>query len=220
MPNRSPQVLATVARQVLLLRGRRVMLDSDLAALYRVETKALNRAVQRNASRFPRDFMFQLTQKEADSLRCQIGTSKGRGGRRYRPYAFTEHGAVMLANVLRSRRAIAASVIVVRAFIRIREDLATHKRLAQRSTELERRHAGTTSPLAQSSALCASSWPQPSREVDRLASRPTSTILAIRTLRGCRQTGSAPANDPIATDRCPCAASTATSPSVKAGRWP
>jgi hypothetical protein len=117
------------------------MLDSDLAALYRVETKALNRAVQRNADRFPRDFMFQLTQKEADSLRCQIGTSKGRGGRRYRPYAFTEHGAVMLANVLRSRRAVAASVIVVRAFIRIREYLATNKRIAQRLTELERQLA-------------------------------------------------------------------------------
>ena len=117
------------------------MLDSDLATLYRVATKDLNRAVRRNADRFPKDFMFQLTQKEANSLRCQIGTSKGSGGRRYRPYAFTEHGAVMLANALRSRRAVEASVIVVRAFIRIREYLATHRQLAKRLTEIERKLA-------------------------------------------------------------------------------
>jgi hypothetical protein len=112
-----------IARAILLLRGQRVLLDTDLAMLYGVETKALNRAVKRNLARFPPDFMFQLTQSEADALRCQFGTSKtaaggdlppstgtgatrGRGGRRYPPYAFTEQGVAMLSSVLRSPRAV------------------------------------------------------------------------------------------------------------------
>jgi hypothetical protein len=117
------------------------MLDSDLAELYGVETKALNRAVKRNESRFPPDFMFQLTAQEADSLRCQIGTSKtGRGGRRYLPYAFTEHGALMLANVLNSERAAQASVLVVRAFVRLRQLLSSNAELASKLDSLEKKY--------------------------------------------------------------------------------
>jgi hypothetical protein len=92
--------LERIERAIILMRGEKVMLDSDLAEIYGVETKILNRAVKRNASRFPSDFMFQLTAEEAANLRCQIGTSSSYGGRRYLPYAFTEHGALMLANVL------------------------------------------------------------------------------------------------------------------------
>ena len=99
------------------IRGETVMLDSDLAALYGVPTKILNKAVGRNQRRFPDDFCFQLTSEEFDSLRFQIGTSKGRGGRRYRPFVFTEHGAIMAATVLNSPEAVAMSVFVVRAFV-------------------------------------------------------------------------------------------------------
>src|SRR5512137_1286679 len=107
------------------------MLDADLASIYGVETGALNRAVKCNASRFPKDFMFKLTPKEAGALRCRIGISnEGRGGRRYLPYAFTEHGALMLANVLNSERAAQTSVQVVRAFVRLRQMLASNSELA------------------------------------------------------------------------------------------
>ena len=99
-------------KRIFLIRGKRVMLDMHLAEIYGVQTKNLNKAVQRNRERFPNDFMFQLTQQEWYGLRFQIGTSnkKGRGGRRYPPYAFTEHGAVMLASVLNSPIAIKASI--------------------------------------------------------------------------------------------------------------
>ena len=129
---------ATVDGVIRLIRGHRVILDADIAALYGVETKALNRAVRRNADRFPDDFMFQLSDEEFESLRCQIGTSSW-GGRRYRPYAFTEHGALMLASVLNSSHAIRVSVYVVRAFVRLRQLLTTQKELAAKMGELERR---------------------------------------------------------------------------------
>jgi len=114
------------------------MLDSVLAELYRVETKALNRAVKRNPARFPGDFMFQLTDEEAESLRCQIGTSNdNRGGRRYLPYAFTEHGVAMLSSVLNSERAVQMNILIVRAFVKLREVLATHRDLARKMERLE-----------------------------------------------------------------------------------
>ena len=118
------------------------MLDSDLAAVYGVTTKRLNEQVKRNRKRFPDDFMFQLTKEETEFLRSQIATLKtGRGQhRKYRPHAFTEHGAVMLASVLNSPVALQASVQVVRAFIRLRELLATHKDLATKLAELERKY--------------------------------------------------------------------------------
>jgi len=132
-----------IESRILLIRGQKVMLDSDLAELYGVTTKRLNEQLKRNRARFPADFVFQLTAEEAASLRSQIATSKpGRGGRRYRPYAFTEHGAIMAASVLNSRRAIEVSVYVVRAFVKLREMLGAHKELARKLAELEKRMEG------------------------------------------------------------------------------
>ena len=128
-----------VSSLIFTLREQKVILDSDLARLYSVATKALNRAVKRNADRFPEDFVFQLTNEEMQSLRCQNGTSSLHGGRRYLPYAFTEHGAIMAANVLNSPKAIEMSVFVVRAFIKMRETLANNKALALKLVELEKK---------------------------------------------------------------------------------
>jgi len=129
-----------IESRILFVRGHRVMLDSDLAELYQVSTKRLNEQVKRNKGRFPVDFMFQLSFAEAQTLRSQTATSKGRrGGRRYRPYAFTEHGAVMLATVLNSPVAVHASIHVVRAFVKLRELLSTHRELAKKLADLEKR---------------------------------------------------------------------------------
>src|SRR5437867_4317305 len=114
-----------IEQKIYLIRGQKVMFDADLAALYAVETKVFNQAVRRNLDRFPDDFMFQLTKEEADSLRSQIVTSKtSRGGRRYLPYAFTEHGVSMLSAVLNSDRAVQMSILIIRAFVKLREILA------------------------------------------------------------------------------------------------
>ncbi len=121
------------------IRGQRVILDSDLAAIYGVETKNLNKAIQRNRTRFPADFMFQLAREEVGNLKFQIGTSSGGwGGRRKLPYAFTEHGAIMAATVLNSPRAVEMSVFVVRAFVKMREQLLATATLAQRLAEVEK----------------------------------------------------------------------------------
>ena len=134
------QPAEAIETRILLIRGHKVMLDADLASLYQVTTKRLNEQVRRNRDRFPEDFMFQLTVDEVNSLRSHIATSNmGRGGRRTLPYAFTEHGAVMLASVLNSPVAVEASIQVVRAFVRLREILATHKELANKLVELEAR---------------------------------------------------------------------------------
>lgn len=129
----------SISLSIAALRGQRVILDSDLAALYGVETKRFNEAVKRNAARFPADFMFQLSAEESDSLRSQIATLKtGRGQhRKYLPYVFTEHGAIMAAMVLNSPRAVEVSVYVVRAFVRLREAAVLHKDLAERLSSLE-----------------------------------------------------------------------------------
>lgn len=127
-----------VENKILLIRSQKIILDFHLAKLYNVETKILNKAVARNIDRFPVDFMFRLTQKEWNSLRFHFGTSNsGRGGRRYLPFAFTEHGALMLASVLNSPAAVKISILVVRAFVRLREILAANKELAQKLKELE-----------------------------------------------------------------------------------
>jgi hypothetical protein len=121
------------------IRGQRVMLDSDLAAIYGVETKALNRAVKRNAYRFPKDFVFPVSPNEWENLKCQIGTSSSsHGGRRRRPYVFTEHGAIMAANVLNSQRAVQMSVFVVRAFLKMRALLGDKSELAPKLASLEK----------------------------------------------------------------------------------
>ena len=140
MPKKPSTLAIPVESRILILRHQRVILDSDLAELYGVTVKRLNQQVNRNQGRFPADFMFRLSAKEDQALRLQIATSKkGRGGRRYPPYAFTEHGAIMAATVLNSKRAIEMSVFVVRAFARMREMLVKNRQLAAKINELDRR---------------------------------------------------------------------------------
>ena len=129
-----------IEHKILMIRGHKVMLDSDLAILYGVTTFNFNKAVKRNLSRFPEDFIFQLSAEEFKSLRFQIGISKkGRGGRRYLPYAFTEQGVAMLSSVLRSERAIQVNIAIMRAFVKLRKILSTHKELAHKLSQLERK---------------------------------------------------------------------------------
>jgi hypothetical protein len=135
-----PVQVRRIEQSILQLRGHRVMLDTDLAALYGIETKALVRAVKRNADRFPEDFMFQLNPQEFDNLRRQIGTSSSWGGRRHAPYAFTEQGVAMLSSVLRSKRAVQVNVEIMRAFVRLRRILADNAGLARRLDELEKKY--------------------------------------------------------------------------------
>ncbi len=156
MPSSSRRLTADqLGRLIYEIRGQRVMLDSDLAGIYGVETKALNRAVKRNRDRFPKDFVFQLSSHEWKNLKYQIGTSSlvgesrplryqigtsssSHGGRRKLPYVFTEHGAIMAANVLNSRRAVQMSVFVVRAFLKMRALLGDKRDLAQKLASLEK----------------------------------------------------------------------------------
>ncbi len=129
-----------IEQTILLIRRHRVMLDTDLAKLYGVTTKVLNQAVKRNATRFPADFMFQLTTEETAALRSQFVTSKSRGGRQYRPYVFTEQGVAMLSSVLHSERAIQVNIAVMRAFVQLREMIGSNKGLARRLNELEKKY--------------------------------------------------------------------------------
>jgi hypothetical protein len=140
-----------VARQIFVIRGQKVMLDTDLAELYQVPTKRMNEQVRRNLARFPEDFMFQLTGRETDVLRSQFATSSW-GGRRYLPYVFTEHGVAMLSSVLSSKRAVQMSILIIRAFVKLREMLASHKDLALRLAKMERvqkRHGSVITILAE-----------------------------------------------------------------------
>jgi hypothetical protein len=130
--------IEAIASRIVILRGQRVMLDADLAALYGVETRRLNEQVRRNQERFPGDFVFQLSAGEFFNLKSQFATSSW-GGKRKRPLAFTEHGALMAAMVLNSPRATEVSVYVVRAFVELRDTLVAHKELAKRLDELESR---------------------------------------------------------------------------------
>ena len=137
-----------IEQAILIIRNQKVILDSDLAELYGVETKNLNKAIQRNVTRFPVDFMFQLSNKEAENLRFQFGTSSLRsqsvtanyGGRRYLRYAFTEHGALMVATVLNSERAVAMSLAIIKTFVKLRQILSLNKDLARRLDELEKKY--------------------------------------------------------------------------------
>ena len=129
-----------IERKIFIIRGQKVMLDRDLAELYAVSAKRLNEQVRRNLHRFPLDFMFQLTEEEYLNLRSQFATSSLKhGGSRYLPYSFTEHGITMLSSVLNSERAVAMSIFIVRAFIKMREMLAAHKDLANKIDEIERK---------------------------------------------------------------------------------
>jgi hypothetical protein len=133
---------------IRVLRCHKVILDADLAELYQVETRILNQAVHRNLDRFPEDFMFQLTIEEVDSLRSQNVISNGkRGGRRYLPYAFAEHGVVMLSSVLKSQRAVQMNIFIARAFVRLREMIAHNIDLKDRVEKLERGHERAVSVI-------------------------------------------------------------------------
>jgi DNA-binding PadR family transcriptional regulator len=138
------QVVPTeqVERLIRLARGEKVLLDADLAMLYGVTTGNLNKAVKRNQQRFPADFMFQLSDDEAKGLIFQSGRSRQRGGRRHKPYAFTEQGVAMLSSVLRSERAVQVNVAIMRAFVSLRRMLAGNEALARKLAELESRLAG------------------------------------------------------------------------------
>jgi hypothetical protein len=134
---------ADLSHLILTIRRQRVLLDSDLAALYGVETKNLNKAVQRNKERFPGDFMFQLLPEEHEALRFQSGTSKtGRGGRRYPPYVFTQEGIAMLSSVLRSPRAAQVNVAIMRAFVRLRQLALSVEEVARKLDALEQKYEG------------------------------------------------------------------------------
>ena len=130
-----------IEKKIYIIRNQRVMLDSDLAELYDVTTKRLNEQVRRNIERFPEDFIFQLTDEEYKILRSQIATSNIiHGGRRYIPYAFTEHGAIMAATILNSPKAVEMSIFVVRAFVKLREIISGNKELARKLSELENKY--------------------------------------------------------------------------------
>jgi len=135
-----PVPVEQIEGAIRLIRGTRVILDADLAVLYGVETRVLVQAVKRQRERFPDDFMFRLTKEEFTLLRSQSVTSKGWGGRRYYPYAFTEQGVAMLSSVLNSPRAIRVNIEIMRAFVRMRQMLASHAKLGKKLGELEEKY--------------------------------------------------------------------------------
>jgi len=139
MNNQTPARVDKIGSLIRTIHGKKVILDSDLALIYGVPTKRLNEQVRRNAKRFPSDFLFQLTSAEADNLKSQFATSSLHGGRRKLPYAFTENGAIMAANVLNSPEAVRMSVFVVRAFVKMRELLGGTKELARQLADLEKK---------------------------------------------------------------------------------
>ena len=130
----------SIQAKIIVLRGEKVMLDRDLAELYGVETKNLKRAVRRNMGRFPADFMYQLTKLESDSLRSQFGTLKRGEHSKYHPMAFTEQGVAMLSSVLNSKRAIEVNILIMRAFVKLRQMSATHKDLLRKIEEMEKKY--------------------------------------------------------------------------------
>src|SRR5206468_2052761 len=178
---KSDALAVRVERRILLIRGQKVMLDADLAKLYGVPTKSLNLAVKRNTERFPEDFMFQLTDDEAAGLRFHFETSKsGRGGRRYRPYAFTEQGVAMLSSVLRSARAVQVNIAIMRTFVRLREMLLSNSDLARKLAALENKYDAQfkvvfdairelmqppTPPRREWSGGAAATWPVKPRRI-------------------------------------------------------
>jgi DNA-binding PadR family transcriptional regulator len=172
--------LEYIVKRIFWIRGKKVMLDSDLAGLYGVETKVLNQAVRRNPERFPEDFMFRLTDKEMDLLRSQSVTSnenkallreEGRGGRRYNTYAFTEQGVAMLSSVLKSKRAIEVNIYIVRTFVQLREMLATHKELAEKIEKMERKYDRRFRMVFDVMRKLLDEKPEPSATMDTIGFR-------------------------------------------------
>ncbi len=149
LPNNALVPVAGIEARIQVVRGRRVMLDADLARLYGVETKVLNKAVKRNAPRFPSDFMFQLSPREAANLRFQFGTSSSYGGRRYSPFVFTQEGIAMLSGILRSQRAVVVNIEIMRAFVRMRSFLALQGEFARRLVELEQKHESHSAAIQE-----------------------------------------------------------------------
>lgn len=139
MPSLQKHTPIKIENRIYQIRGQKVMLDEDLAEIYGVETRRLNEQVKRNRDRFPADFMFLLTQKEFENLKSQNATSNW-GGRRKLPYVFTEHGTVMLASVLKSKKAVLANIQIVKAFVKLREIIASNKELAKRLDEMESKY--------------------------------------------------------------------------------
>jgi hypothetical protein len=170
MPDKSVTLVPPerIEGSILLIRGHKVILDSDLAALYRVPTKRLNEQVRRNRDRFPKDFLLQLTRAEHKLLRSQFATLKsGRGRhRKYLPYAFTEHGALMAATVLNSPVAVQVSIQIVRTFVRLRQLLANHAQLARKLAELERKYDAQFKVVFEAiRELIAPTEPTPKRQI-------------------------------------------------------
>ncbi|MBU0630879.1 MAG: ORF6N domain-containing protein [Candidatus Margulisbacteria bacterium] len=141
--------IGRIENKIFIIRGQKVMMASDLAALYKVKTKNLNKAVSRNKERFPNDFMFQLNEEEYNRLRFQSGTLKRGAHSKYLPYVFTEQGVAMLSSVLRSDRAIQVNILIMRAFVKIKEALATHKEVSRKLSELEARVGKHDSEIGQ-----------------------------------------------------------------------
>ncbi|MDO9462938.1 MAG: ORF6N domain-containing protein [Deltaproteobacteria bacterium] len=137
---KAPVSIEVVQRQIIIIRGEKVMLDRDLAELYGVETKQLKRAVRRNIDRFPPDFMFELTKEEHDALRYQFGTLKRGEHSKYLPIAFTEQGVAMLSSVLNSKRAIEVNILIMRAFVQLRQMISSHKDLLRKVEEIEKKY--------------------------------------------------------------------------------
>jgi len=157
-----------IARAILVIRGEKVMLDSDLAALYGVTTGNLNKAVKRNAERFPIDFMFQLDAEEVANLKFQFGISSWGGRRRSRPYVFTEQGIAMLSSVLNSERAIKVNIAIMRVFVKMRQMLETNRELAQKFSALEQRvgkHDEEIAPIFEAIRQLMAPPEKPRREI-------------------------------------------------------
>lgn len=182
---RTPMLaLKDIPHLIRFIRERRVMLDADLSALYGVETRALVQAIRRNADRFPQDFIFRLTPAEIAGLRSQFVISKsGRGGRRYAPYAFTEHGALMAATVLNSPRAVAMSVYIIRAFVKMREDLAANSAILRRLAEIDKTllvHDGALRDIYQKLRPLLEPPPRPAKPEIGFHVREDGTVYRIR----------------------------------------
>ena len=160
-----------IEQAILVLRDQKVMLDTDLAALYGVETRILVRAVSRHLDRFPVDFMFQLDAEEFERLRSHFGISNGRGGRRYAPYAFTEQGVAMLSRVLNSPRAVQVNIEIMRAFVRLRALMASHADLAQRLDALEAKYDEQFAGVFAAIRQLTSPPPAPTRKLGFRAGR-------------------------------------------------
>ena len=165
--------IEVIEGKILLIRGQKVMLDADLAVLYGVTTKRLNEQVKRNRNRFPIDFMFSLNEEEVEALRSHSATSKPkRGGRRYLPFVFTEQGVAMLSSVLNSEKAIEVNILIMRAFVKLREMIATNKNLAKRLDELEKKYDGQFRAVFEAIRQLMAPPVRPRKKIGFLAKEP------------------------------------------------